>query len=466
MDEVASRDEIQSILERQIDDGATFSSIRQKQTLVHREGIWSGHKSHIEREESFTFWTLSSLFRGTWMSASSSSLDGLKKSHDRLLEAVKDVLDYRGIPVSTQHALAPKPVRQVRDGGLNAEALPPDEILGEFLQEWRHLFSHPLDIKYQDRLIHSQYWDSEHTLGESFFVNAELKVSVLEGDRREERKLYHCASTQQPLSLQELTWTKELRRWNRTLSEEVFRGPNPEDFCWILSSRAFAQLIQGTLGPTLCLQRPDPFCEDMNPASLDEEAIAPECLTITCSPALSGDNVVDEEGVRMRSLPLIENGILKHFLMTRSSAQLLHRSLPVHKKIVLPGCARLDSDNHQIFPDMRCVEVSPGASLEKDLRLSHVLISDLEVTPLGGTKDRFMIRSNNALVNKFGGQHRRHLPSFSFVASRQEIWSRLQTIGIESGLITLPSPRAVYEEPMSFFKVPMARFSGFPCSWT
>ena len=464
MTDQVSREEIQSILDRQIDDGASFASIRQKKTLVHREGVWSGHQTHIDREESFTFWTLSSLFRGTWMSASASSLDGLKQSHDHLLEVVKDILDYKGIPTSTQHALAPKPVRQVRDGGHQSDVLPTDEALGEALQEWRHIFPNPQKIQYQDRLIQSQYWDSEHTLGESSFINAELKLSVQQGELLEERRLFHCSPAKTPFSLQELPWTKDLKRWSRTLSEDVFSGPSPEDFCWILSNRAFAQLIQGSLGPTLCLQRPDPFCESMNPASLDEESIAPECLNIFNAPQLYSENGVDEEGVRMRSIPLIEKGVLKHFLMTRSSAQLLHRSLPVHKKVSLPGCARLDEENHQIFPDMRSIEVSPGESLEKDLRLSHVFISDLEVTPLGGARDQFMIRVHNALVNKFGGQHRRHLPSFSFVVNRKELWSQLQGVGLEPSLITLPSARAVYEEPMSFFKVPMARFSGFPCS--
>lgn len=465
MSDSVSREDIQAILEEQIDDGASFSSIRRKTTLVHREGLWSSHQTHIEREESFSFWTLSSLFQGTWMSATASSLEGLRKSHDHLLEIVKDILDYKGIPVSKQQALAPKPVRQVRIGSQDDSVLPTDEQLGEALQEWRHLFPQPQSFHYQDRLIQSQYWDSEHTLGETAFINAELNVSVVEKEHTEERRFFHCAQTDQPLSLHDLPWTKELRRWGRTLSQDSFHGPSLEDFCWILSSRAFAQLIQGSLGPTLCLQRPDPFCETMNPASLDEQQITPECLTLSNSPHLFTENGIDEEGVRMRSIPLIEKGVLKHFLMTRSSAQLLHRSLPVHKKVSLPGCARLDADNHQIFPDMRCIEVSPGESLEKDLRLSHVFIGELEVTPLGGARDRFMIRAKNALVNKFGGQHRRHIPSFSFVTTRQELWSRLQTVGLDSNMVTLPSHRAVYEEPMSFFNVPMARFSGFPCSW-
>lgn len=459
-------DTIQNLIRHQIDSGASFASIRGKRVLRNRRCQWSSGLFSEDVQKEREIWTISAMIEGTWAVSTATSFDLLQERQDEALQSTQQMLRYPHLPFRGKDALFPKAIRQIRHSSSTDGPLPKREELRTALHDWSQIYPAGTQLGYEDRHIEALYWDSEHTRGEVEFIKAEMDVELEREDSRQRLRLYHCEPVRSSLDLGSLPWTKDGKRWLRTLNEGKYTGPPPEDFPWIFSHRAFAQLVQGTLGPTLCLQRPDPFCADMNPASLDGTKIAPDILNINYQPTLFSDTVhLDEEGVPTRSLPLVSNGVLENFLMTRISSQYLSRSLPVNKNIVLVGCARIDTTGHQIFPDMRAIDVQPMDKLEKDLRLSHFYISDLEVTPINGSRDHYLVHVHHGLVNKFGGQHRRHIDSLRFTVTRNQLWANLSGLGAEQQRVVLPCRNAIHEEPYSFFNVPMAKFSGFPCSW-
>jgi predicted Zn-dependent protease len=467
---IPNLDEIHKVLEEQLDHGATFSSIRCKSLVRERSLKWNDKKVHLNDRHHYNSWILQTLHSGTWTACSFPDFESLKINQSQSEKMIKEASVISGYPNHAKDTLHPKAVRQIRHPDFEGEALPTAE---KCLVEIKHVsdfFDHPINAHYRDRLIKSHYWDSEHSRGASEYVNQDLTIHYSGQKQDHQIQLHHVYAlplNKEENSLQEFHWGKDLRRWAKTLSEESFNGPSPEDFCWIFSNRAFAQLIQGTLAPTLCLQRPDPFLDSMNPASLNDTAITSPYLTLSSQPSLFCESsFLDEEGVPARQLPLIEDGLLKNFIMTRSSANHLSRSLPVHKEKICAGSSRVSSFDLQFYPDLKHIRVETGASLEKDFRLSHLFINDIQVFPLDDIEQTFLIIANNVLVNKFGGMHKRHIRRLRFLVTREQLWTKLLGVGQDSLLVSLPTPHATYEEPYSLFSVPMAKFRGCPCTWS
>ena len=468
---IPSLGEVHHVLEKQLDEGATFASIRCKSVLRERSLKWTDDKVHLNDRHHYDSWLLETLHSGTWSACSFPNFESLVNHQPQSIQMIKESETIHGYPNHAKDILHSKAIRQITHPEYQGESLPAVEKLMMEMRRVSEFFQHPISANYRDRLIRSQYWDSEHSRGGSEYVNQDLTIhhcgKMGEDHELQLNNVYSLPLVKDNLSLQEFFWGKDLKRWAKTLSEESFSGPSPEDFCWIFSNRAFAQLIQGTLGPTLCLQRPDPFLESMNPASINETVIASSCLNLASQPSLFCDSIfIDEEGVPARHMPLVEAGVLKNFVMTRSSAHQLSRNLPVNKEKICAGSTRVASFDLQFYPDLKHIVVQGGSSLEKDFRLSHLYINDLQVFPLDDIEQSFLIIAKNVLVNKFGGQHRRHIGRLRFLVTREMLWSNLLGLGQDAHVVSLPSVNATYEEPYSLFQVPMAKFRGCPCTWS
>lgn len=464
-------DHIHSILNKQLDDGASFAQLKFYNVLSERNINWQSGRSAKIKSRPYENWTLSTLNRGIWSIQTVHSFSEIERHCHKAIEMTNQISKSTHFKKSQRDVMISKPIRQVvlkHDEDFNAPSL--EEVLLQ-MELMQKLFDEPITFNYYDSMIEYHYWDSEHTRGGSQYLN--MNLNLHQASKDDEVPDFHCdfhhtATPQKPFEFKDLQWQRDTKRLARTTKDPAFRGPTPEDMCWILSARAFAKLIQGTLGPTLCLEKPDPFNESMNPASLMETQIAPECLSIFTSPELfSSQTLLDEEGVPARKLLLVDKGILKNFLLTRFSAHHLSRSLPIHKEKILAGSARACSFNHFHHPSLRYIEVSPGQSMEKDFRLSHLFIPDLNVDHISASGDVFVISAQNCLVNKFGGLHRRHVPRLRFNIDRNSLWDGLLGLGQEQQLVYLPPNSEIKnKEAFGNFLLPMAKFRGMPCSWS
>ncbi len=460
--------DIHNFLDRLVDKGVSFVSLRHHCTRQRRQWTHIKSKRELETLGSREKWSLHGIVKGSRFFLQYEDFDSLKEG---CLRKLPFLLEFKSLKIFKGHGnenLHPKPVRQLREKPVEHSALPPLEDLE--LQLLRLDENHLLNVRYQDGHYAVQYWDSEHTRGALEFVNQKLSLEQNQHQQTAQLNLYHGYSlnpNQEQGEWHDPHWQKDIRRWTRLLGEETFCGPSPEDFCWIFSPRAFAQLIQATLGPTLCSERPHPFDESMNPASLIDKQNFPECLSLHSTPSLFKDGAfLDDEGVVSRPLPLIVSGKLNNFLMSRSSAYQLSRSLPVHRELTLSGCSRLNGKDGRIAPDLRQISVDPGEPMEKDFRLSHLFIQQVNVEPLDDLNNSFLISAHNVLVNKFGGQHRRLIPQLQCCINRDELWSKCLGLGQETVRVHLPGKWQQRGEPFSVFQVPMAKFRGLPCSWS
>lgn len=461
--------DIHHLFEHLIDEGATYASIQAKIYIKSRHITWGAHKHQEKHLEPFQHWTLRVLTAGHWGVVSAPSFSILQKQQHMALEMAKESSLITGLSKSSPEVLHPKPVRQMRAQAIGGQQLQPTEDLLVDIKRISDVFQSSIRSDHRDTHIHSLFWDSEHARGSTEFINRSLKIILQEEDKTEnDILLHHVTALPQKESEQQSShlWQKEIKRWANTLEQMPYSGPSPEDFCWIFSHRATAQLVQHTLGPTLCLQRPDPFLDAMNPSSLNDSKITPDILTIYSQPSLFQESsFLDAEGVPVRQLPLIESGAISNFVLTRSSAHHLGRSLPVNKEKYLAGSARHSIEHQSSYPDLKAIDIQTGESLEKDFRLSHLYINDLDISPLDGGHHHFLITAKNVLVNKFSGMHRRHIRRLQFQVTRDQLWQQLLGLGQDSLSISLPPSQKTIGEPYSIFNSPMAKFRGFPCIW-
>ena len=460
--------EILHLFEKLVDEGASYVTMQAKVYKTNRRITW--RLDHHEEEMLFPheYWTLRVLCAGHWGVVTAPSFEELQGMTHSALAMAQSLGQLMGYSKNTQDILDPKPIRQMRFEPSKDHELQNTEDLLLEIKKISELFEHPIRSEHREQQIQSYFWDSEHSRGASEYINQSLTI-IQQAEQKIESDIHLHNVLALPLKEDDhhgQLWHKELKRWANTLSLDSYSGPSPEDFCWIFSHRAFAQLVQQTLGPTLCLQRPDPFVENMNPSSLNGTAIGPEFLTIFSQPSLFKESsFLDEEGVPVRQLPLVESGVLSNFVMTRSSSHQLSRSLPVHKEKYLAGSARISAKNNMSYPDLKYTEVSTGESLGKDFRLSHLYINDIEIKSLDGSKFEYLITAKNVLVNKFSGMHKRHIRRLQFYVSRDQLWGQLLGVGRDALTVSLPAPHAKRGEAYSVFSTPMAKFRGFPCIW-
>jgi len=464
-------DRIHLLLNKQLDEGASFAQIKCYSVLFQRQLKWSHGRSSRLLARPYQSWTLCTLNRGIWSIQNVHNFLELERYGTRSIQLSNELSQSSYFSKSHKDLMISKPIRQVLfQEDPNFQPPPPEEVLLQ-MEQIQKVFEDALHFNYRDQLIQYHYWDSEHTRGGTQYINIALNLHQTTNQPDVPAfniDLHHTATPQQPLEFKELQWHRDVKRFARAINEPIFRGPSPEDMLWIFSARAFAKLIQGTLGPTLCLEKPDPFNENMNPASLIETQLTSSVLTLYSSPELFGDKtLLDEEGVPARRLLLIDKGILRNFVLTRFSAHHLSRSLPIHKEKILAGSARSNSYNHFHHADLRHIEISPGQTLEKDFRLSHLYIPDVEIDQINASGESFTITAKNCLVNKFGGMHKRHVPRLRLNVDRQTLWTNLLGCGQEQKLIYLPSLSSTkHQESLGCFLAPMAKFRGLPCTWS
>ena len=464
-------DHIHNLLNKQLDDGASFSQIKCYDILSERHIDWQQGRGAKIKSRPYQIWTLGTLNRGNWSIQTVHSFSELERHSSKAIRLTNQLSKSTHVKRSHKEVMISKPIRQVilqKDENLTPPPLEEVLLQMELMQKY---FDDSLLFKYSDSSIIYYYWDSEHTRGGSQYLNMNLNLHQASKDADApdfDCSLYHTSTPKKPWDFKEIQWQRDAKRLARTTKEPAFRGPDLQDMHWILSARAFAKLIQGTLGPTLCLEKPDPFNESMNPASLIETQITPKCLTLFSSPELFvQQTLLDEEGVPARKLMLIEKGVLKNFILTRFSAHHLSRSLPIHKEKILAGSARSNSNNHFHHAELRYIEVAPDQSLEKDFRLSHLYIPDLDIDQVTASGDSYVISAQNCLVNKFGGLHRRHVPRLRFNIDRKSLWSNLLGLGQEQQMVNLSSlANSKNHEAFGNFLLTMAKFRGMPCSWS
>jgi hypothetical protein len=460
--------EILHLFEKLIDGGATYATIQAKIFKTSRCITWSSEHHHEEKLFPHEYWALRVLCAGHWGVVTAPSFEDLQSLSPSALLMALSSSQTVGYSKNTQGILNPKPIRQMRFEPSKDHELQNTEDLLLEIQHISELFDHPIRSEHREQQVQSYFWDSEHSRGASEYINQSLTIiQQAEENVESDIHLHHVQAL--PLVKDDdhgQRWHKELKRWANTLSLDDYSGPSPEDFCWIFSHRAFAQLVQKTLGPTLCLERPDPFVEAMNPSALNGTMIAPEFLTIYSQPSLfKASSFLDEEGVPVRQLPLVESGVLSNFVMTRSSSHQLSRSLPVHKEKYLAGAARISAKSNTCYPDLKYTEVSTGESLGKDFRLSHLYINDVDIKTIDGAKFEYLITAKNVLVNKFSGMHKRHIRRLQFQVNRDQLWGQLMGVGRDALTVSLPAPNAKRGEAYSVFSTPMAKFRGLPCIW-
>jgi hypothetical protein len=460
--------DVHHFFDKLIDEGAQYASIHTKFFKDNRNLSWSTGRHQLESHFPSERWLLRVLSSGHWGVVEAPNFSELQSKGQKAIKMAKCSNSFLGFNKTNQEVLDPKPIRQMRfqpssDSGLQDL----DDLLLE-IRRIAELFDDPIAANHHEEHVLSYFWDSEHSRGGCEYINSQMTI-IEHGchDIESEIRLHHVQNINaKDDDRHGHLWHKELKRWANTLSLDAYVGPSPQDFCWIFSHRAFAQLLQKTLGPTLCLQRPDPFNEHMNPSNLNECKLAPELLTVYSQPSLFMDgSFLDEEGVPVRQLPLIESGVMSNFIMSRSSAYHLSRSLPVHKEKYLSGSSRICGKRMLCVPDLKYAEVSTGESLGKDFRLSHLFINDLNITAIDGSNYNFLITANNVLVNKFSGMHKRHIRQLQFQVNRDLLWEQLLGVGQEAIPISLPPLVGLEGEAYSIYASPMAKFRGFPCVW-
>lgn len=467
---IITLDEAHQLLDRQLDGGAAFAQLKCFKIKIRRSYHWSEGRlvaSEIDHDE---IWVLRSFHTGAWGVIVTNSFAELQKTHQRVSHLASEIsMRINPESLSVKDLMVSKPIRQLSHKTIESSCLPELSDISLLIDQLENVNPKNTDFNYQDARVEFNYWDSEHTRGESEYLNADLKVTHFDQEYNCPTGEMTCHSSQncnESFDLQQLPWAEEIRQWTNIQGQEEFKGLPPEDMEWIFSHKSFAKLIHATLGPTLCLEKPEPFYDKMNPGSLIGQKLSHECLTILSSPnIITSKSFLDQEGVPARRIVLIENGELKNFIFTRLSAFHLSRSLPIDKQKVLAGSARTMSSNYSARPDLQYIEVLPGDVDSVDLSQSHLYIPDLEVTKLNSAGDAFQISIPNSLVSKYGGLHKRHIGKMSIHISRDELWEKLESLGDGCEKVFLPAGEKFLEiEKYTLFQVPMAKFKGFKCT--
>ncbi|MBF0197162.1 MAG: hypothetical protein HQL32_05610 [Planctomycetes bacterium] len=467
-----SLDDIHELLDRQMDDGASFARIRCVQLTHRRKFIYQKSRVESRFSENEELWTLDTLHGGTWGALSSGSFEELKQTFARSAYLANELSVKSNInPRSSHEVMLPKPIRQVTASKEKDNVAAETQDLLLLIDQMDRVSPGNINIKLRDDHIKMYYWDTEHTRGVNEFTNIHADLSYYPKEANcpfAWRSFHYTQRADSSLDLDALNWRDQTANWIQNMECESFRGPAADDLPWVFSPRAFAQLIYGTLRKTLCLERPDPFCDAMNPASIDGEPITAPGLTLVSSPALySSSSFLDQEGVPAKRVVLLEDGVLQNLVLSRISAFHLSRSLPVHKEKVLAGSSRSRIEGHSLHPDLMYIEVLPGDFDLEEVNKGYIYIDELDVEELDLTGEKFLIRSRNALATKYGGLHKRHINELRFYVNRESLWSHFEGCTEYQEKVYLPHERNFLpNDPYSIFLVPSAKFKGFPCTWS
>ena len=464
-------DDIHELINRQLDEGATFAQLKCHHIKSRRNYSWSSGKLNSSFKMNKQVWVLRSFNDGAWGGIVSNSFNELKETASRSSKLARDIADRMGSSSKVVNdIMVSKPIRQLRQTVVSEFKYPETEEVLLYLRETENCGPENSKYRYRDSLVDFYYWDSEHTRGVKSYFNASLNFEHIGDEGRHRilhRDFYYTQNTENEFNFKNIPWQSELQDLAQTLKQEAFRGPSPEGMVWVLSPKAFSQLLYDTLGPSLCLERPDPFIESLNPASLDGSNITSDKLTLHTSPAVFSEKpFLDEEGIPAKKLCLIDKGIFNNLLLTRQSSFHLNRSLSIHKEKILAGSSRSSINDNSIKPDLQYIEVDQGEDLDSFFKKGYIYINDLHIQKLHTHGNTFSITANDCLVNKFGGLHKRHLKRMHFIINRDDLWQRLVAIGNESELNHIQQRNQYYSgEAYSTFKVPKAVFTGAQCSW-
>ncbi len=464
-------DDVHEIMNRQLDEGATFSQLKCHHIKSRRNFTWHSGKLKSSFKMNKQVWVLRSFNDGAWGVIVSNSFNEIKETAGRSSRLARDIANRMGASSKViNDIMVSKPIRQLRPFNSKEFIYPENEGVQLFLRECEN--NGPINSRYEylDSLIDFYYWDSEHTRGVKEYFNVSLQVNHFnENNEHSISDLNLCSThnTDIPFNYSNLGWDGELQLLDQTLKQESFRGPSPEDMPWIFSPKAFAQLLYHTLGPTLCLERPDPFIESLNPASIDGSTISTDKLTVHSSPNIFSDKpFLDQEGIPAKKICLIDKGVFQNLLLTRQTAFHLNRSLSIHKEKILAGSSRSSIYDNTIKPDLQFIEVEEGDCLDDYTKKGHVYIPNLEIEKIHTHGNTFSLTAKNCLVTKFGGLHKRHLNRMHLIINRDDLWHRLLAIGNESAKVHVHQKEQFYsQETYSSFKVPSAVFKGAQCSW-
>ncbi|MBF0244041.1 MAG: hypothetical protein HQL31_02045 [Planctomycetes bacterium] len=468
-----SLDEAQEILNSCTDEGADFCQLRLLRSEAQRNYGWEEGRITFTNEGEAETWLLRSFCGGYWGSLLLGNAQEIKARANVSVQLAKQAASmmHGPNPSANSEKLAAKAIRQRLAGNASEAELPEVKDLSLLVGRICDHLQGQIRFKYQDAKMHSYYWDSDHSRDIYSFAKASLLVQdISRQDKGAIRgiKCFHYQSLENPFDPGALEWPTEVRDWYNRVCCESFKGPSPEDLPWIFSPRAFAHLIHYTLGPTLCIERPDPFHSGMNPAELDGCELAPPCLSITSSPGIVGSSSpLDAEGVPAAHLELVQKGKIVNFVLSRQSSHVLSRSLSLSREIHLAGSSRILHQNCTVHPYLKHIEVGLGANLSAAHGESHLYIHDIGVKYLDPVKDRFVITAFDSLVSKYGGLHLRHIPRLDIVVTRDHLWSLLEGVGNAASTVNIPQDReVVFQEVPSAYRVPEAVFKGMPCTWS
>jgi predicted Zn-dependent protease len=464
-------DDVHEIMNRQLDEGATFAQLKCHHIKSRRNFTWHSGKLISSFKMNKQVWVLRSFNNGAWGVIVSNSFNEIKETAGRSARLARDIANRMGASSKViNDIMVSKPIRQLRALSSKEFIYPENEEVLLFLRESENIGPANSRYQYLDSLIDFHYWDSEHTRGVKEYFNVSLDMNHFnESNDHSISNLSLCSThnTDIPFNYSNLNWQPELQLLGDTLKQESFRGPSPEDMPWVFSPKAFAQLLYHTLGPTICLERPDPFIDSLNPASIDGSAISSEKLTVHSSPNIFSDKpFLDQEGIPAKKMCLINKGIFQNLLLTRQSAFHLNRSLSIHKKKILAGSSRSSIHDNSIKPDLQFIEIEVGDGIEEYEKKGHVYIPHLEIHKVHTHGNTFSLTAKNCLVTKYGGLHKRHLQRMHLIINRDDLWHRLLAVGNNSQTVHIKQNKQFYsQETYSTFQTPGAVFKGAQCSW-
>lgn len=469
---ILSLDEAHHFLDRLLDEGSAFAQLKCFRIKKKRNLTWQNGRLKTREFVSEEKWILRILHSGVWGVLVGDSFQDLLNSHQQIASMVYELSKkMKPETVSVKDIMVSKPIRQLSQKSHEPDIMPTEDELALLVQNLESICPSGTLIAYEDMRVEFNYWDSEHTRGENEYYNAQLNLTRYDAEHAQPVGDLACHFSQNvegPVSILQTNWLDKVRTWIEIQKQESFKGPAPEDMKWILTPTAFAKLIYATLGPTLCLERPEPFHEAMNPGVLIGTTITSKCLTLITSPNIvTTKPFLDQGGVPAKRVVLIENGEIKSFILDRLSAHHLRRSLPIDMEKVLAGSSRTTNTNYRTRPDLQYMEAIPGDSIEKLWPQSHLHVHDVDVTRLNSLGDYFHVSIPNALVSKYDGLHRRHVRKLDFNICREELWMSLHAIDSQTEQVFLPvDGRFVQAEKFSTFLLPHAVFNGLPCTWS
>ncbi len=472
---MSSLDRIKGILDRMVDAGSRYVQVLHWDVLNDRLIQWKDGHYHWSKNSHDGIWAIRALYTRFWYVQRSRGFAELDLEVPRMIKMMQDTDKNINGWGATQakEVMVSKPVRHsyYEFNKEPASRLSQDKEVESWIGEIGDFLPRAANLAYKDKQIKFACWDTDNAQSTREYVRAEMKVLSPRGAKEPALmnfRRYHFEEREEKMNPAKLNWQEEVRRWCKDGELESFKGASPEQLNWLYTPHAFAKLIQSTLGPLLCQERPEPFQTAMNPASMEGKALTPACFSLSSSPSLVSDKpFVDHEGVPARRLKLVDAGILQEFLLTRSSASHLGRSLSIRNPKQLGGSSLLYWQDGDLHPEMLHLEVEGGQGLSDASQKAHVLIKDLEVSSANSNGNAFLISVKNSVVMKFGGLHQRQLPLMTFWVDRDTLWQRLVSLGAESELVALPVPgERDGLEPLALFKVPYAEFLGAPCRWS